>query len=142
MRPPGTALFCFVVMEATPAPLYLHRPRAVLGRVHPAAVGHELQHLLVAAAGIRHVAQREDLPQQHPERPAEEEEEEEGGKRGGWKGGGGRRRGGGGGEGRGKEEKEEENGKENEEEEEENGKENEEEEEENGKEEEVGEEEE
>lgn len=56
----------------------LHRPRAVLGRVHPAAVGHELQHLLVAAAGIRHVAQREDLPQQYPERPAGGEEEDKG----------------------------------------------------------------
>lgn len=50
--------------------LYSHRPRAVLGRIHPSSAGDKLQHLLVGFTGIRHVAQRDDLPQQHSERPA------------------------------------------------------------------------
>lgn len=52
---------------------HLHRPGAVLRRVHPPAVGDELQHFLVTATWIRHVAQGEDLPQQNPERPAGDE---------------------------------------------------------------------
>lgn len=78
MRPCGMARFFFFCghehnTNCTQHPrveLHLHRPRAVFRRVHSSTVGHELQHLLVAATGIRHVAQREDLPQQDPERPA------------------------------------------------------------------------
>lgn len=49
--------------------MHSHGPGAVLRGVHPAPIGDEFQHLLVAATGVRHVAQREDLPQQHAEGP-------------------------------------------------------------------------
>lgn len=49
---------------------YLHWPWAVLRRVHSAAIGYKLQHFLVTATWIRHVSQREDLPQQNPKGPA------------------------------------------------------------------------
>lgn len=68
--------------------VYSHGPWAVLGGVHSAPVGHKLQHFLVAAAGIGHVAQREDLPQQHAKRPARGQQSAVGGAE---EGGGGRR---------------------------------------------------
>lgn len=48
---------------------YLHRTRAVFGWVHSSTIGYKLQHLLVTATWIWHVAQWEDLPQQDAEWP-------------------------------------------------------------------------
>lgn len=50
--------------------LYSHRARTVLRRIHPASAGDKLQNLLVGFAGVRHVTQREDLPQQYSKWPA------------------------------------------------------------------------
>lgn len=49
---------------------YSHRPWTALGRIHPASTSNELQHLLVGFAGVWHVTQREDLPQQYSKWPA------------------------------------------------------------------------
>lgn len=49
---------------------YSHRPWTALGRIHPASASDELQHLLVGFAGVWHVTQREDLPQQYSKWPA------------------------------------------------------------------------
>lgn len=48
---------------------HLHRPGAVLGRIHTASISHKLQHLLITAARVRHVAQREDFPKQNSKWP-------------------------------------------------------------------------
>ena len=47
----------------------VQRARAVVGRLQAATVGHQLHHLLVGAAGVRHVAQGHHLPQQDTEGP-------------------------------------------------------------------------
>lgn len=44
----------------------VNRARTVERGLEPAAVGHELHHLLVAPAGVGHVAERHHLPQQDP----------------------------------------------------------------------------
>lgn len=49
---------------------YLHWPWTVFWRIHSASACDKLQHFLVGFTGIRHVTQREDLPQQDSERPA------------------------------------------------------------------------
>lgn len=46
-----------------------HRPWAAFGRIHSAPTGDKLQHLLVGFTGVRHITQREDLPQQYSKRP-------------------------------------------------------------------------
>ena len=56
--------------------LHLHWTRAVFWRVHPSPVGNELQHFLITAAGVGHVAQGEDLPQENPEGPEGERKRE------------------------------------------------------------------
>ncbi len=47
----------------------VHGLRTVLRRLEAPSDGDELHHLLVASTRIRHVAQRENLPQQDPEGP-------------------------------------------------------------------------
>ena len=54
--------------------LHLHWTRAVLWRVHPSPVGNEVQDFLITTAGIGHVTQGEDLPQEDPKGPEEERE--------------------------------------------------------------------
>lgn len=49
--------------------LNLHRPRAVFRWVHSSTIGYKLQHFLVTATWIWHIAQWEDLPQKNPKRP-------------------------------------------------------------------------
>lgn len=49
---------------------YSHRPWTALGRIHPASTSNELQHFLVGFAGVWHITQREDLPQQYSKWPA------------------------------------------------------------------------
>jgi len=39
--------------------------------VQPTAGHHHVNHVEVGPAGVRHVAEREDLPQQHAERPVD-----------------------------------------------------------------------
>lgn len=46
-----------------------HRPWTAFGRIHSASTGDKLQHLLVGFTGVRHITQREDLPQQYSKRP-------------------------------------------------------------------------
>ena len=50
------------------------RAGAVVGRLQPAAVRHQLHHLLVAAAGVRHVAEGHHLPEEDAERPGNKKE--------------------------------------------------------------------
>ena len=47
----------------------VQRPRAVVGRLKATAVRHQLHDLLVAAAGVGHVAQGHHLPQQDAKGP-------------------------------------------------------------------------
>ena len=44
----------------------VNRTRTVERGLEPAAVGHELHHLLVAPAGVGHVAERHHFPQEDP----------------------------------------------------------------------------
>ena len=68
--PNTSTLYSTTVLCSRARCKYLHWARAALGRVHPATTGDKLQHLLVGLAGIWHVSQRENLPQQYSKRPA------------------------------------------------------------------------
>lgn len=63
-------LFLATVVLSRLCDLHLHRSRTVFRRVHSSPICYELQHFLVTAARIWHVAQREDLPQQDPKWPS------------------------------------------------------------------------
>lgn len=60
---------CLVTTSRKVPKRVIHRPRAVLGWVHPASTGDELQNFLVAFAGIWHISERKDFPQQHSKGP-------------------------------------------------------------------------
>ena len=49
----------------------VQRARAVVRRLQPASVGHQLHHLLVSPAWVGHVAQGHHLPQQDTEGPGQ-----------------------------------------------------------------------
>lgn len=59
---------CLVTCRNVPKRV-VHRPRAVLRRVHPSSTGHELQNFLVAFARVWHISKRKDFPQQHSKGP-------------------------------------------------------------------------
>lgn len=74
IRPRGITLFLWSYVEHECiqrlfVDLHLHWPRAVFRRVHSSTIGYKLQHFLVTATWIWHVAQWEDLPQQNPKWP-------------------------------------------------------------------------